>query len=76
MGLATIQDQHGNELVLNTLYIPGLGVNLISSNKLSKDFHLKGLLEHPFFTFVNKDWKPAIETQLQKGVYVLKRILY
>ena len=75
VGRAVVQDQFGNEIVLNTLHVPKLGVNLISGDKLSKDFSLKGLLEHPSFTFVDENWKPVLETQLRRGVYTVRRIL-
>ena len=53
IGAAEVKDQSGNKILLDTLFVPNLGVNLISGDKLSKDFKLKGLLDHPSFTFVD-----------------------
>lgn len=74
-GDVEVKDQEGCTLLLPALYVPKLGVNLISGDKLTKEFHLKGLLMHPTFTFVDQDWDPVLETTLSGGVYILKRIL-
>ncbi|KAI7159413.1 hypothetical protein KC324_g13609 [Hortaea werneckii] len=74
-GDVEVKDQNGFTLLLPALYVPKLGVNLISGDKLTKEFQLKGLLMHPTFTFVDQNWDPVLETTLSGGVYVLKRIL-
>lgn len=74
-GDAVVQDQEGNETVLFALFVPALGVNLVSGRKLCSDYKLKGLMDDDSFTLIDQSFKPVLFCTVKGGVYIVKTIL-
>ena len=56
-------------LLRDVLYVPGLGINLLSVRKIC-DAGLKGKLDSTRMYF-KKDGKKAIKAHLQNGLYII-----
>jgi hypothetical protein len=74
-GNATIKDKNGNQTEVFSLYVPKLGVNLISCKKLCLDHNLTGLVNGKQFLLVNSNWLPVLEAWIQGGIYIIESIL-
>jgi hypothetical protein len=65
VGEAVMGGKSGQQIILkNVLYVPGLGVNLVSWNQISQQFGV----QPPSFTLLSTSGKPMIQTRLQGGV--------
>jgi len=73
-GTVVIQDKKGKRLTLqDVLYVPKLGVNLLSGRKLCKS-GLRGRFNDKAMHYVSNDGLVVLEAPEESGVYVLKRI--
>jgi transposase InsO family protein len=65
VGEAVMGGKSGQQVVLkDVLYVPGLGINLVSWNQISQQFGV----QPPSFTLLSTSGKPVIQTRLQGGV--------
>lgn len=71
-GDAVMEDRKGNKVILKrVLFVPGLGVNLVSWNKLSSQFDI----QPPDFNVVSSsDGKPVLQTIIRRGVPIITTI--
>ena len=74
VGMAAVQDGHGNEIILESLYVPKLGVNLVSGRKLCFDFQVHGVMWDHIFYFLDQNEQPVLEANVEGGIYVISRI--
>jgi hypothetical protein len=74
IGEALVQPEKGKSSTLWALYVPQLGVNLISCRKLCSDLGVSGDLDSNSFRILNKDKQIVLEACIQGGVYVVKSI--
>jgi hypothetical protein len=73
-GIVKIQDSSGSQLVLkDVLYVPDLGVNLLSGRKLCKE-GLKGSFDDRKMYYLDKSGNTILEATERGGVYVLNKI--
>ncbi len=65
VGNAVMGGKAGKQIVLeNVLFVPGLGVSLVSWNQFSKQF----AVQPPSFTLKSLSGKPVVQTKVQGGV--------
>lgn len=65
VGNAVMGGKSGRQIVLeNVLFVPSLGVSLVSWNQFSKQF----AVQPPSFTLRSMDGKPVVKTKIQGGV--------
>ncbi|KAI0995896.1 hypothetical protein K3495_g12285, partial [Podosphaera aphanis] len=74
IGEAVVKPEKGKSSTLWALYVPQLGVNLISCRKLCSDLGVSGDLSSNFFRILNKDKQLVLEACIQGGVYVVESI--
>ena len=67
--VVTICEDSSRGLLRDVLYVPGLGINLLSVRKIC-DAGLKGKLDSTRIYF-KKDGKKAIKAHLQNGLYIV-----
>ena len=73
-GTVRIQDKSGSQLVLkDVLYVPDLGVNLLSGRKLCKE-GLRGSFDDKRMHYLDKLGNTILEATERRGVYVLDKI--
>ena len=71
IGSAVMGGRKGKQIVLKgVLFVPGLGVNLVSWNQFSKQFGV----QPPRFTLHSPDGKPVVRTRLSGGVPFIEEI--
>ena len=71
VGNAVMGGRKGKQIVLKgVLFVPGLGVNLVSWNQFSKQFGV----QPPKFTLHSPDGKPVVQTRLSGGVPFIEEI--
>jgi len=74
MGVAILKDRKGNQIRLpETLYVPGLGANLLSGRKMC-DSGLKGSFDTDNLWFEDKSGKRVIQAIESGGVYIVDSI--
>ena len=74
MGEAIVTDGSGKEIKLLSLFVPELGVNLISCRKLCKDYNLNWTGNEHSLQLVTKNNIPILGADEKGGVYVLRQI--
>ncbi len=73
-GTVTMRDKDGNSVLLSsTLYVPKLGVNLLSGKKMCEK-GLLGYFDHKGLYMRNKSGKLMLEASEEGGVYIVKHI--
>lgn len=71
VGTAVMGGKKGKQIMLRkVLFVPGLGVNLVSWNQFSQQFGV----QPPKFTLVSESGKPVVQTRLQGGVPFIDQI--
>ncbi|OBW64777.1 MAG: Nucleotide-diphospho-sugar transferase [Aureobasidium pullulans] len=72
MGTAILADQMGRELELKqTLFVPGLGANLLSARNLCLQKRLNGKFNSDSMTMVDASGNAVVHSKIQHGVYVV-----
>jgi len=72
MGTAILADHMGRELELQqTLFVPGLGANLLSARNLCLQERLNGKFNSDSMTMVDASGNAVVHSKIQHGVYVV-----
>lgn len=66
----------GVSLILDdVLYVPGLGVNLLSSRKLCQDWKCLGVFNDKSMWFISEDRRVVLQADVKGGLYIVSRII-
>ena len=66
----------GTSLLLdNVLYVPGLGVNLLSSRKLCSDWNCLGVFSDKSMWFISENKQVVLQADVKGGLYIVSRII-
>ena len=74
IGEAVVHNHFGKEFCFSALFVPNLGVTLISGQKLVKEFNLFGVMGYSSFYMVDNQVNPVLEYQSNNGVYQLHKV--
>ena len=62
-------------LLENVLFVPGLGVNLLSSRKLCTDWNCLGIFNDKSMWFISENKQVVLQANIKGGLYIISRIL-
>jgi Reverse transcriptase (RNA-dependent DNA polymerase) len=62
-------------LLDNVLYVPGLGVNLLSSRKLCLDWKCLGVFNDKSMWFISEKKQVVLQANVKEGLYIVSRII-
>jgi hypothetical protein len=66
----------GVSLILeDVLYVPGLGVNLLSSRKLCSEWNCLGIFNSSSMWFISEDKQVILQANVKEGLYIVSRII-
>lgn len=75
MGDITLVDKFGNWILIRALFVPGLGVNLLSCRRIFEDFGLSGFVDQFSFNIVNRlNSQIFLTAQIRGGLYILDKL--
>jgi hypothetical protein len=75
MGVVEMRVGDTSLLLENVLYVPGLGVNLLSSRKLCLDWKCLGVFNDQSMWFVSDNKQVVLQANVKDGLYIVSKII-